>query len=65
MRYLVKHGDGDYRVHNEDGSETGTAFSWKDDWLTERTDQMVRDTSDIETPWNYRDLTIESESVPW
>lgn len=79
--YLVKHGNSEYRLHAEDGTEpTGTAFSERPD-----TTDLADDIADagpggsllgdptlrpafvdvVSGGINYRDLTIPDETVPW
>ena len=65
--FLIKHDDGRYRLHKSDGSETGDSWTWGADWLDERSEDM---TAAVESAvggasWNYRDLTIDGETVPW
>lgn len=78
--YLVKHGSSDYRLHKDDGTEVGPSWSVKPESGDIRTEIInsisLVELSDVETlvelvsdisdgDWNYRDLTIDSETVPW
>ena len=77
--YLVKHAEGDYRLHVEDGTELGAGSSRPDkrtqvDWLADYHngasilgDPNARShyTDIVAGGVNYRDLTIDGETVPW
>lgn len=77
--YIVKHGDNDYRLHAEDGTELGSGTNRPDaremvDWLAEyhngasilgNVTARRRYTDIVTGEVRYRDLTIDGETVPW
>jgi hypothetical protein len=79
--YLVKHGEGDYQLHTEDGTAMG---SWAErpsvsDMAVAVSDhhgspskgkggppEFIRDDTKLSAGnINFRDLTIENETAPW
>jgi len=61
--YIVKHQKKDYRLHDEDGTEI-------EQWNNRPDKSEIA--SKLSDPWristegyNYRDLTISDETVPW
>lgn len=77
--FVVKHGNNDYRLHTEDGTELHSGTSRPDqrtqvDWLAEYhngasilgdPDARQQYTDIVAGAVKYRDLTISDETVPW
>jgi hypothetical protein len=62
--YLVRHGERDYRLHEDDGVEIYE--SWGDRPTKSQMASKLADGWRIETEgYNYRDLTLNGETVPW
>jgi len=61
--YIVKHAEEDYRLHKEDGSEIDAYAErpTKSDIIASLSNGYML----ITEGYNYRDLTIDAETVPW